>query len=235
MTSVDIKKHFAKSRKELVDNPLKEFGFKTYKSAFLARMTEDNVFQFINFHKYRYGGQFTVEIAIRPMFCPHEDYLTLLPGNRLYSIVTKGQSDKWWLNTTESDTNDSLKEVFKLIFEHALPFFDSTRTDKDIIKSYEKNFFGKSKFGKRICWGTVGWENFDLGHIYLKAGDKTNSIKHFDKCYKDFKNDNRDWAQTVAKKCVEIKQVIKSGQFAIDNYLDLTTNESKINLKLDQW
>lgn len=231
----DIKKYFNKSRKVLLDNPLKEFGFKPYKTSFLARLTSDNVFQFIDIHKYRYGGQFTIEIAVRPLFCPHEDYLTLLPGNRLYAIVTKGKSDKWWPNTTEIDTDESLKDVFKLICEFAMPFFDSTQTSDDIIKSYEKNFLGINKFGNSIEWGTAGWENFDFGHIYLKAGNKKNAIKQFDLCYKEFIKDNRDWAQIAAKKCIEIKRIIKGEQSEIEKYLEQTIIQSKTNLNLIDW
>ena len=231
----DIKKYLNKSRKILLDYPLKEFGFKPYKSSVLARLTNDDIFQFINIHKYRYGGQFTVEIAIRPLYCPHDDYLTMLPGNKLFSIATKGKSDKWWPNTTEIETDESLKDVLKLICEYAMPFFDSTKTSKDIIKSYEKNFLGINKFGNSICWGTTGWENFDFGHIYLKAGDKRNSVKHFDSCYKEFKKDNRDWAQIAAKKCLEIKEIINAGQTEIEKYLEQTIIQSKTNLNLNEW
>ena len=231
----DIKKHFNKSRKVLLDNPLKEFGFKPYKTSFLARLTSDDVFQFIDIHKYRYGGQFTIEIAVRPLYCPHEEYLTLLPGNRLYSIVTKGKSDKWWPNTTEIETDESFMEVFRLICESAMPFFDSTKTSTDIIKSYEKNFLGINKFGNSICWGTTGWENFDFGHIYLKAGNTKKAIRQFDLCYKEFIKDNRDWAQIAAKKCIEIKNVINLGHVEIEKYLEKTIIQSKNNLKLNEW
>lgn len=231
----DIKKYFNKSRKILVDNPLKEFGFKPYKSSVLARLTSDNVFQFIDIHQYRYGGQFTIEIAVRPLYIPHEGYLTLFPGNRLYSIVTKGKSDKWWPNTTEIETDESLKEVYRLICEFALPFFDSTKTSADIIKSYEKNFLGINKFGNSICWGTTGWENFDFGHIYLKAGNNKKAIKHFDLCYKEFIKDNRDWAQIAANKCIQIKNIINAGPAEIEKYLEQTITQSKTNLKLNEW
>jgi hypothetical protein len=231
----DIKKYFGKSRKIHLDDPLKSFGFKPYKSSFLARLTEEAVFQFIDVHKYRYGGQFTINVAIRPLYCPHEDYLTLQPGNRLYSMATKGRSDKWWPNTTENETDESFKEVFHLILDHALPFFDATITSAGIIKSYEKNFFGKSKFGKSVSWGGEGWGNFDFGHIYLKAGDKRNVLKQFDKAYKEFKTDNRDWAQSAAEKCLKVKRIIGLGQIEIDKYLDQTLIESKTNLKLSQW
>jgi len=231
----DIKTYFSTSRRLHIDRPLKELGFKPYKSSFLGRMTDDKVFQFLDFHKYRFGGQFTVEVAVRPMYCPHDEYVTLLPGNRLYSIATNGKGDKWWKNSTEQETDESFNDVYNLIIKHALPFFDATTTSEDIIKSYEKNFLGISKFGKRIYWGTIGWQNFDFGHIYLKFGDKKNAIKQFNKCYKEFITDSRDWAQEGAKKCLLIKQIIASGQNDIDRYLNDTIKESKEKLKLLDW
>ncbi len=231
----NIKKHFATARREFIDKPLKELGFKPYKSSILGRLTDDNVFQFIDFHKSKYGGQFTIDIAIRPMYCPHEDYLSLLPGNRLYSMATNGKSDKWWTHSTQQETDESFKEIYKLIQDFALPFFDATLTSKQIIKSYERNFLGASKFGKRISWGTIGWEDFDFGHIYLRYGDNKNALKHFNKCFKEFNTDSRDWAQTAAKKCLDIKAIINSGQHNIEQYLVDTIKDSKQKLKLDQW
>ena len=233
--TIDAKKHFATARRQLIDRPLKDFGFKPYKTSVLGRLTEDNVFQFIDFHKYRFGGQFTVEIAIRPLYCPHDDHLTLLPGNRLYSMATNGKSDKWWMYSNEQEANESFAEVHKLIADFAFPFFDATLTSKQIIKSYERNFLGASKFGKRISWGTIGWEDFDFGHIYLRGGDNKNALKHFHKCFKEFNNDSRDWAQTAAKKCLDIKAIINSGQQNIEQYLIDTIKDSKQKLKLSQW
>lgn len=235
MSLPEIKKYFNKSRKELLDNPLEEFGFKPYKTSFIARMTEDSVFQVISVQKYRHGGQFSVNISIRPMYSHREDYLTALPGNGLYAIVTKGRKDKWWPNTTEIEIDSSFKEIYRLIIKYAMPFFDSTTNSKDIIQSYKRNFFGCSKFGKSILWGTVGWENYDLGHIYLKAGDKKEALKEFSKCYKEFKSDNREWAQRVAAECLQIEQIIKKEQKEIDDYLEMTILESKRNLGLEKW
>jgi hypothetical protein len=109
----DEKKYFTTARRAFIDNPLKELGFKPYKTSFLGRLTDDNVFQVIDFHKYKFGGQFTINITIRPMYCPHEDYLTMEPGNRLYSMATNKKGDKWWKYSNEQETNESFKEIFK--------------------------------------------------------------------------------------------------------------------------
>lgn len=230
------KKYFTTARRQYIESPLKELGFKKYKTAFIARMTNDNVFQFLDFQKSAYGGeQFTLHVTIRPMYCPHEDYLTLLPGNRLGSMATNGKKDKWWNYSTEEEANSSFVEIYNLLTKYAIPFFNSTMTSNDIIKSYEKNIFGVNKFGNKVEWGTIGWENYDLGHIYLKAGHNKKAIKQFDLCYKEFINDDRDWAQSAAKECMDIKTIINSGQMSIDKYLDDTIKESKQNLKLTEW
>ena len=231
----DNKKYFGTARRKYVDIPLNDFGFKPYKTSYLARMTADKVFQFVYFHKYRFGGQFTVEIAIRPLYCPHDEYLTLLPGNRLYTIATNGKSDKWWKHETESETDESFKNVFQLIKDHAIPFFDATTTSSGIISSYKRNFLGRNRFGKRICWGTTGWENFDFAHIYLRSGDKRNALRQITKAYKDFICDDRDWAQTAAMKCLEIKQIINASASEVDAYLERIIKSSKQSLGLEQW
>ena len=224
-------KYFTTARRAYIELPLKELGFKKYKTAFIGRMTDDNVFQFLDFQKSAHGGeQFTLNVTMRPMYCPHEDYLTLLPGNRLGSMATNGKQDKWWNYSTEVEANSSFMEIFNLLTKHAIPFFNATMTSYDIVKSYEKNIFGS-----KVGWGTVGWENYDLGHIYLKAGDNKNAIKQFDTCYKGFSKDDRYWAQSAAKECVDIKTIINSGQTSIDKYLADTIKESKQNLKLTKW
>ncbi|PKK37565.1 hypothetical protein BWI96_06820 [Siphonobacter sp. SORGH_AS_0500] len=91
----DAKKYFTKARRQYIEEPLKEFGFKKYKSSVVARLTSGNVFQFLDFQKSAYGGQnFTVNVAIRPLFSHNDEYLTLLPGNRLGLMATKSKSDK---------------------------------------------------------------------------------------------------------------------------------------------
>lgn len=231
----EINKYFKSARRELIDKHLQHLGFKPYGTSYLARLTSGNILQLINFHKNRFGGQFKIEIAIRPMFCPHDNYLTLLPGNSLYRIATNNKSDKWWKSTTKEEIDESLKDIYNLVNQFALPFFEATTNSKDIIKSYERNFLGISKFGKQICWGTEGWENFDFAHIYLHEGDRSNALKQIQKAYKEFQSDDREWAQVAASKCLEIMNIINSGHSEINRYLEQTTRLSKQNLKLENW
>ncbi|NNV57222.1 DUF4304 domain-containing protein [Limnovirga soli] len=232
----DPKKYFTKARRQYIDEPLKALGFKQYKSSVVARITSGNIFQFLDFQKSAYGGQnFTVNVAIRPLFSRNDEYLTLLPGNRLGLMATKSKSDKWWNYTTELEGNENFADLFDKISKYAIPFFELTQNSKDIIAAYEKNFLGINKFGDRVAWGTVGWEDFDLGHIYLHAGQIKKAFKHFNACYKEFIRDDRDWAQEAAKKCLEIQNIIELGKLQIDDYLADTINYSKEKLKLTDW
>ena len=232
----DAKKYFTKARRHYIEEPLKALGFKRYKTSVIARLTTDNVFQFLDFQKSSYGGQnLTINACIRPLFSRNHEYLTLLPGNRLGLMSEKLKVDKWWNYSTQEQGDQSFSEIIEVIFETAIPFFDATKTSKEIISSYEKNFLGKSKFDKYVQWGTMGWEDFDFGHIYLQAEQIKNAIKHFNSCYDIFGKDDRDWAQEASKKCLEIKHIIELGQPEIDKYLADTVNGSKQKLKLTDW
>jgi hypothetical protein len=232
----DAKKYFTKARRHFIEEPLKMFGFRKYKTSVIARLTTENVFQFLDFQKSAYGGQnFTVNVALRPLFSRNDEYLTLLPGNRLGLMATKSKGDKWWNYTTKIEGDTSFENLFDKIEKYALPFFNSTQNSKDIITSYEKNFLGINKFGDRVAWGTIGWEDFDLGHIYLHAGQIKKAVKHFDACYKEFSRDDREWAQAAAAKCLEVNQIIELGQSQIDKYLTDTIKDSKEKLKLTDW
>ena len=230
----DAKKFFTKARRIYIEEPLKTLGFKRYKSSTVARLTSGNIFQFLNFQKSAYGGQtFTINVAIRPLFSQNHEYLTLAPGNRLGSMDRMPNSG-WWHYRTEAEGNESFKDVFDKIEKFALPFFSATANSNDIIASYER-IWGVDKFGISVGWGTIGWEEFDFGHIYLHAGQIERAIEYFDACYRVFSKDSRDWAQAGAKKCLEIKQIVESGQPEIDRYLMDTTNDSKQKLKLVSW
>jgi hypothetical protein len=232
----DAKKFFIKARRLYIEEPLRELGFKKYKSSVIARLTSENVFQFLDFQKSAYGGQdFTVNVAIRPMFCPNNDYLTLNPGNRLGLMALKPRSDRWWNYSTQAEGERSFVDVFEMIKRFALPFFDATKTSTDIISAYDKNIFGKNKFGDRVTWGTTGWEDFDLGHIYLHSGETKKAIKHFNLCIKEFQKDERDWAQTAAAECLSIKKIIASGKTEVNKYIAETKKSSIEKLKLSDW
>lgn len=228
------KKYFLQARKEFIENPLKELGFKKYKTSVIARLTSENVFQFIDFQKSAYGGEeFTINIAIRPLFSPSKEYLTLLPGNRLTTFSSNKKD--WWNYSTKEAGEKSFNEIYKLVENYALPFFDATKSSNDILKAYKKNIFGINRFGNKIYWGTVGWENFDFGHIYLRSNDYKNAIKQFQLCYKHFKHDDNEACKNAADESLKIIEIIKSDKSKIDKYLDDTICESKNNLKLQLW
>lgn len=232
----DPGKNYRQLIKNTVLEPLSHLGFKLYGKDHVCRMTEDGVFQVISFTKSTYGGgNFKVSISIRPMYCPNEDYLTSQPGNYLHMMARNGKPGKYWNYATDANANQSFKEITALLNKYALPFFEATKSSTGIIACYEKNIFGRRKFGKRIDWGTEGWENYDFGHIYLRAGNVKKALRQFTKCYREFKSDNLDWAQAVAKNCLRIKQLIKTGQPGIEQYIEEVMRNSRQNLKLENW
>jgi hypothetical protein len=232
----DAKSFFTKARKLYVETPLKELGFRKYKSSVIARLTSGDVFQFLDFQKAAYGGQsFTINVAIRPLFCQNYNYLILNPGNRLGNMSKDYKRDKWWYYKTKEEGNKSFIDVFNQIEKYVIPFFEATMSSEEIISSYQKNIFGISKFGDRVSWGTIGNLDFELGHIYLHTGQINKAINHFDACYKEFKKDDRGWAQNKASECLKINNIITSGQPHIDKYISDTIKNSKENLNLLDW
>ena len=136
--------------------PLQAYGFKPYKSTYLARLTEENVFQLIYIGSTKYGGKIKVSISIRPLYCPNREFISSQPGNSIYSFKTKNKRDKTWDMLAEKEIDGNLEEIRNLLIEYAIPFFDSTKTSQNIINSYKKNIFGFSKLGRRIYWGSMG-------------------------------------------------------------------------------
>lgn len=231
------KNFFSKARQSYIETPLKELGFRKYKSATVARLTKGNVFQFLNFQKAAYGGQsFNVNVAIRPLFCVNNNYLVLSPGNSLGELSKDYKRDKWWYYRTKEEGDRSFVDVFNQLEKYAIPFFEATETSAEIINASRKNIFGVSKFGDRVSWGILGGrKNFDFGHICLHNGQIDKAIKHFTACNKEFKKDERDWARNIAFESLKINNIIKSGQSHIDQYISDTIRNSKVNLNLIDW
>lgn len=225
--------YFQSKRIEAIDRPLGNLGFKSYKTSYIARITEGQVFQFLYFNKHRFGHQFTIEVCIRPLFCPNE-ILTLRPGNRLALMETHGATDKWWPSASEAEIDTSMTQVLQIIQQFAIPFFEATQKSQDIIKAHEQNFFGLSMFGKRIQWGTPGYENFDFAHIHLMAGDSNNARKQIAVVQKEIDSGN-DQVKILMTKLVNLTTLIDSGRSAIDNYLKQTIFNSKKTLQLESW
>ena len=230
----DTKKYFKNSLVEKISSPLKEFNFKFYDKLTIGRMTSDEIFQSISFTKSPYDTYFfNAHFTIRPMYCPNEDYFVTMPGNSFIAL-TKNKKE-FWNYTTETNCDESFNEISEIIMKIVLPIFDLTTNSNQVISSYEKNIFGQRKFGNKIEWGTIGWENFDIGHIYLRAGNRAKAINQLKKSYKIFKSDDRDWAKIASERCLELIELIDKDNNEIENYIRNVIETSKANLKLDNW
>lgn len=220
-------------RKALWDEPMAVYGFRPYKKLMLARTTPGSVFQFMHLEPHRHEKKFTVDIAIRPLFCPQHDQLGLRPGNRLRHFMGVDQ-DRWWYNGTEQEARHSFNELTGLIQQHALPFFEATTSAEGIIKSYEKNWLGRTAFGNKVDWGTLLWKDNDMGHVYLKAKNFRKAHQHFDQCIQEAATDDRQWAKQLAAECVQIKNRMEEGPASIEVYLEEIMSESRQFLELSE-
>jgi hypothetical protein len=233
----DHKKYFHVARKEFIEKPLAEFGFKKYRQEHIARITDDNVLQLIRFHKSKYGSAtFKVNVTIRPLYCPHPSGLPASPGNDLVKLSgTRRKKNEVWGFAAKEEADESFAGVYKLLVKAALPFFNATANVNDIIKAYERNLLGFRKFGKKVDWGPDGWSNYDFGHIYLRAGKLNKAKAQFDKYYKDFNDDGREWALELAAEFPHFMKLIYGPQADIDQYLADITAKNWQDMELDKW
>jgi hypothetical protein len=230
----DKKKYINDGWKSIIETALLSHGFRVYDKNTLGRLTHGDIFQFIILNKHRHIETFTFDVAIRPLFCDNNT-LTLRPGNRLGRMVTNGKLDIWWNGETAEEAEKSYAEVLLHIKNYVIPFFNNSRTSKEIIQAHKKNIFGGSMFKNQIDWGTAGYANFDFAHIYLQAGEVKKSIEELGKSYSIFSEDERDWSQDSAQQCLQLKKLIQSGDLAIETYLREKVKKSKENLKLENW
>lgn len=219
------------SLKAILNDFATEPGFLPYQDCGVARITAGSVFQLIYVQENRFVPTFTIEIVSRPLFYPNKE-LVLTPGNRLNKFATNGRLDKWWLYEVPAQARESFIEIRRLLQLYAFPFFEATSSGPLIGKSSRRNIFGRSKFGKRINWGSPAWDLFETGHLHLWNGDMQKARNSLNDAHELFSADNRKWATEAAKECLRLLALIEKGTVYISSYLDLTVRQSRENLGL---
>jgi len=219
---------------DLLGDLTMDAGFLPYEDCGVARITEDSVFQLIHVQAYRFGPTFTIEIVSRPLFYPTEE-LTLTPGNRLYKFFSKGSVDKWWDYSNPEQLQASFNEISQLLQVYAFPFFEATGSGKQIMQSRRTNIFGRSRFGKRVCWGATEWDHFETGHLHLWNGDLKAARTSLNEAHDLFSSDKREWATEAASNCLRILALTEKGPSYISSYLDMVVRQSREKLGLMNW
>jgi hypothetical protein len=224
-TEVDTR--YNKQMREYILNPLKDHGFKKYKSVNIARITKDSLFQVINFQKEAYGSKtFTANVTIRPLFIPHK-YLTLSPGERL-GYFTYGY-DKWWSFIDETISNESFNEVKAILFDHVLPMFNDLISSEHLLEEYYN-----SKYV--IGWHpTLGWRYHDIAFLYLDTKNYYKAKEYLYKASDEFSSDDTQWANEAKTQCEELIILIENERNSIAEFLINQKNITLSNLKLDKW
>lgn len=215
---------FRKSLTKQIVKPLKDYEFYRYKTAYIGRVTNDSVFQFLNFQKEAYGGKsFTVNVGVRPLFVPH-DNLSLQPGQRLGYF--KFGTDKWWKYENEDRAEDSFKEVNEIIIEYVLKWFEATNDTDGLINLYTDDT------QVRIIPTSLNWKYFDLGHLYARSKQYEKAIDAIEISLGYFNSQPYDWYVEASEKCEKFINVLKGGQLEVDYYLKSCEKISRINLGL---
>lgn len=217
---------FRKSMTKWVANPLKEYGFKRYKTTNIARISKDSIIQILNFQKEAFGGKtFTVNVAVRPLFVPSED-LSLEPGNRIGYF--KYSYDKWWDFNEEVTSNNSFEEINEIIFSAVISWFDKVNDIKGLIKIYE------DKEREMLVPTHLGWRYFDLGHLYAKNDQFDEAIYSIKEAKKEFDSRSLDWCKNASKQCEFFINVLNNGS-RVEHYLIDSESKTRSNLGLSDW
>ncbi|WNF22686.1 DUF4304 domain-containing protein [Mesobacillus jeotgali] len=218
--------YFKKSLTKWIVKPLREYDFFRYKTAFVGRVTNDSIFQFINLQKDAYGGKtFTVNVGVRPLFIPH-DYLSLQPGQRIGYF--KYGADKWWSFKTEDRADHSFIEVNHIINDYVLEWFEQTSETNGLINLYTDST------QERIIPTSLNWRFFDLGHLYARQKQYGNAIDAMETAQKYFRLQPFAWCTEASEKCGEFIGILNKGESEVDDYLKNSERISKINLGLDK-
>lgn len=228
----DNKKYYKKAFTEILLQPLKEHGFTRYKNSHIARISNNEILQLINFQKSAYGeGLFTVNISVRPLYIQHE-HLILEPGGRLGEFLFG--TDKWWQYRSEKETQNSFYEVKDAIEKKVLPWYEQNNSSENIVKYQEKVSSPKIRFSFRKHFHEPIWKPDDFGYVALRVKNYTLAKKNFIQEVNELKKTKEiEWCKQKIELLHGFIQLIEKNLFQeIDNILNENLKSSLMNLKL---
>jgi hypothetical protein len=232
----DSKKYYRKAIKNLILEPLKEYGFKKYKTSHIAKISDGEILQLINFQKSSTGGQrFTVNISVRPLYIKHEG-LTLEPGGRLGKFYTGG--DIWWQYKTEEGAERSFNEIQKIIIEKVIPWFELNSSTQNIF-NYQHHYKPKKfqfKLKPRKNKHRPEWKPRDFGFVALRLMLYKIAKQNFEVVLDDLSEmQNIDWCKDETTLLSKITKLInEENHTEIKSMLDDNIKESFKNLNLNK-
>lgn len=205
---------------------LKDEGFKRMKTNSVARITDDLILQFINFHKGPSKSRtFNVHVAIRPLYIPHEK-AELSPGKRLDWIIYDKSS--WWSLRDEKSIEESFMDINNNIHKYVLPMFDKLKNTNDIITEFLNN-----RYNLNIADNILSRYK-DLGYMYMHEHDFASSKKCFEDALKDlnyFSEIHPNVNFTLMEKSFNsLLSVLSNSDDEISMYLDNCLRISRENL-----
>lgn len=153
----------------------------------------------------------------------------------MFKFANKGKVDKWWDTTNPEQLHVSFNEISQLLQLYAFPFFEATGSGKGIVKSRRTSIFGRSRFGKRVCWGAPEWDLFETGHLHLRNGDLKAARSSLNEAHELFSADKREWARAAAQDCLRILAFTEKGPSYVSSYLDIVVRKSREKLGLMNW
>lgn len=226
MKDKTVDSYFNKAFSKYIVKEFSQYGFKKYRSRFVARIIHDSIFQLITFQKDAYGrNQFTVNVSLRPLYIPHE-FLILEPGERLTKFTN--QTNKWWSFQTEIESEDSFNQVSQVLKDKVICMFDTLSTTNALINYYNTETFP-------ITWySSLANGLYDLAYMFLKEHRFEEAIENFIKACDLYKSFGFDWSEEKYKECKDVLRLCEEENDKIDGYLEKCEQQSLEVLKLDK-
>ncbi|TFG21073.1 MAG: hypothetical protein EU530_01165 [Promethearchaeota archaeon] len=201
---------FLRFQRRFILQPLKRYGFRSYKTSDMGRICDGCILQYIEFQKSRDGeGEYYVNVWIRPLFNDSPGIggrMTLFP-----EVPTHG--GEFWSEETKSD----IKLVRDAIMEFILPWFEQHSTPQDLINQFEHEKKGEME----------NWTPYDIAMVYLW-------IKEYEKGAYHLKQAQiaADEQSSLEETCKTMLSQIESWQFEeIQKMLNKTLVKIQKNVK----
>ena len=154
-----------------------ERGYKKYKDDVFGRITNDGIFQFIDFENARrevlsFSVNFSCELLFVKKMPEFLKLLGLKPGSSLNVLINDYSKEHRWFKCDAEHIQNSVEFVKDEMDKKLFKWFDYYSTYNKIIELYSN---------KDFCPPDIRWWNIDLMYIYLylKEYGKVKEIAEF--------------------------------------------------------
>lgn len=235
MANIDTKEAdaaFSRCFRSYLRDPLKRRGFFPCGTVQLSRVNHLHLLEVVRLHKEGYGSKtFTADVGILPLYVPYPNFYPMYAfGDRL-GCCAYGH-DFWWDFHCQSVAEKSFQDVYTILYETVLPWFESIST-YDIVAEHLKKHHQVSNRNLAFTYMISGNLALAQSHLKLAQTDCIQRKEYLERTLgSHMRAEQKEDAERNILEYDELFALVDQGQVACKIFLDDCIKKASIDLKL---